>query len=460
MAKKKVAKKTKKVAKKVTKKTARKKAGAVASKPRTISASSTTKKATKRAVKKDAPAKGGALAAWAHKMNTDRKFKGKVQVRRASDVKSPYLYRRPTGLLSLDLALGGGVHAGGVTEIQGAESVCKTFLTFMVAGQVQRIYGEDTQILIACTEIMPDVGFARQAGFCIGYDEDSINHYDESRQDDGLPPFTDEERADLRMQIGGVETVVGQNGEELLNSMVHALDLSRQDASGGIQLMVLESLGALLPQETDEKEVGEKTTAGVASMLTQFQNKMYPRMMFERDDGSMQLTSIIGISQARANFDSGWKGPKTKSSVGAFAWKHAQLACVELARGADEKEDKEVIGKTIRWKMKKGKAGTHDGKKGEFIYYHLERQNPVFWKDVVEAEDLSGIDTLTDTVHVAKKLGIVTGTNWLEWKEGHKTILRANGSSLFAGVLMDEPELLARLQLQCVKQSGIKVKYR
>ena len=441
---------TRKAAGKATKKTAKKKAnGKGESKAASTSTSS-----------EKTPPKGSTLDAWAHRMKTERKWKGKIQIRRANEVTSPYIYRRPTGLLSLDLALGGGVHAGGVCEICGEESAGKTYLTYMVAGQVQRNYGEAANILIACTEILPDVGFARQAGFCIGYDAERIEYYNNKRIEVGLEPLTKEEREDLARDIGRVEVMIADTGESLLQGIIEALDASRDDPRGGFQLIIIESLGALLPASTEEKDVGEVTFGGSAPMITRFQNKVYPRLIFDRPDGTKQLTSLVGISQIRANTNAVTKyDPKTKSSTGAHAWKHAQLACIELSRGKNERVEKEVIGKHVYWKLAKGKAGTRDGKRGECVFYHLDRNDPIFWKDVLEAEEILGFDTITDAVGVAKKMGIIEGTNWLTWTDGSNTILKAHGIDKFATELMDNPDLLVQLRLQCLKQSGIKVRY-
>lgn len=444
----------KKVAKKVAKKTKKKRKKKVAKKSGSTrtSVSSAPKKASKS---------GDAIDAWMDKMAKDRKWKGKVQIRRASDVATPYIVRRPTGLLSLDLALGGGIHAGGVCEIQSEEGAGKTFLAYMTAGQIQRTYGEDTKILIACSEGVPDTGFARQAGFCIGYDEERINFYDQERIENGYEPFTDEEREDLSLTIGRVIIQFAETGEPLLDAVIEALDASRDDPTGGFQMILIDSLGALQPSAAEEKDIVERTFGGSAPMMTKFQNKVYPRLVFDRSDGTKQLTSIVGISQARANTDRATKyDPATKSSTGAFAWKHGQLARIELAQGRRERVDGEVIGKVIRWKLGKGKAGTRDGKKGEATFYHLDKREPIFWRDVTEAEEVLGFDTVTDAVTVAKKMGIIDGSTWLTWMDGRKTILKAQGLAQFATALMDEPELLVYLREQVMRESGIMVKYR
>src|SRR6185295_6544239 len=56
---------------------------------------------------------------WFEGVNKDRKYAGKAQILMASQVRTPYYLRRPSGILSLDVATGGGLHAGGIAEVQG-----------------------------------------------------------------------------------------------------------------------------------------------------------------------------------------------------------------------------------------------------------------------------------------------------------------------------------------------------
>lgn len=423
----------------------------------------TTGKRTKRVPKEDSAsskvAKSG-IQAWIERMSKDKKWAGKVQVKRASDVTNPYLYRIESPLLSLNIALGGGLHCGGVTEVQGAESAGKTQFLFSTAGRLQKRYGENTRILIGVNEMIPDVGFARQSGFCLPYSTGDIHDFEEIRAERGLEPFTEEEVADLRKTIGEIVIVYGDTGESLLQSIIEALDESRNDPTGGFQMMIVESLGALLPAAVEEKDVGERTFGGSAPMMTQFQTKIYPRLIFDRPDGEKQKTAIVGISQARANTDAGMYGPKTKSSVGAFAWKHGQFLNLELKKGAKIKEDKKVVGHEVRWEIRKGKAGTHDGKSGAFNYYHFPQIAPVFWSAVVNSDELVGIDSISDAVRVGQDLGLIdTSGAWLTWTEGRKTLIRSQGEAQFASKLMDEPELLEKLREDCIRSSGIMVRY-
>jgi len=419
--------------------------------------STTTESASSSTPKKP----GTSATAWMARINSDKRYKGRVQVCSAGSVHAPYGLRRPTGLLSLDMNLGGGLHAGGAIEFKGVESSGKTYMAYRVAAELQRTYGDATNILIACTEILPDKGFARQAGFCINYSEEEIAEFEAMRAAQGLPPFTEEDLEDLRFSIGTVGVVIAENGEMLLQTVIEGLEFSREDPNQGFQLMLIESLGALLSADAEEKQVGENIRiGGSASMITQFQNKAYPRFIFPRPDGHMQETTILGINQARANFDGGLYGPKTRSAAGAHAWKHALLASVEFSRGADIKEDTTVLGKEIRWKITKGKAGTHDGLNGCFNFFHVARKDPVFWNDVISAQEIVGADTVTDAIETAKRMGVVEMSGaWINWYEGKSQILKCQGVDKFASALMDNPKLIDKLRSQCIKASGLMVRY-
>lgn len=393
---------------------------------------------------------------WVEDMKKDQYFKGKMQAKIATELYSSYTLRRPTGILSLDLALGGGLHSSGGTQIHGAESVGKTHLAYRVAAQVQKNYGDESAILIYSNEIKPDKGFARMAEFCIGYSPEEIEEYEKLRVRDGLPPFTKEEREDLSMQIGDVVVVTADTADTGLEGVVKALE------TGIFQLVIIESLGALLPKEIDEKKLEEDTYGGSSKVLTKFQNKIYPLFMMEREDGTSLETTVIGINQARAKIGAPPRGKKTKPAADAFAWKHGQLASIELGRGDFLKDKDKIIGKYVTWYLSKGKAGTHDGKRGSFRYFHFDKMQPVFWRDVREYW-LGGIDTTLDAVEVGKSLGLVEVNGaWLTWVLDKDTTerVKAQGTENFAKLLNENKHLLGMFWDACLKKSGLLVRYR
>jgi RecA/RadA recombinase len=418
-------------------------------------------KLSKRQLKKEQenpssekPAPG--VASWIAKMAKMEKFKGLVQVQRACDVGTPYRLRRPTGILGLDIALAGGFHAGGCAQIHGAESVGKTYLAYRTAGMVQKNYGNRAAVLIVCTEIRIDKTFARKAGFCVGYSNSEIEHFETLRASEGLPPYTAEEVSDLKRQIGEVVIISGSNGEEALDVAYEAVK------EGAFQLIVIESLGALLSADQEAGDVGDRVYGGSSVMLTNFMNKIYPLYMMDRPDGTMLETTLIGINQARAEIGGSPRGPKTHAAAGAYSWKHAQLASLELNKSSPIKAsgDGPIIGREVRWDLTKGKAGTHDGKRGYYNYYHVPKEDPIFWKDVENRIHEWGIDSITEMVETAKGLGVIEAAGaWLKFSVNGNLLVHCQGSDKFADKLVSDPELQEQLRKRCLSEAKLPVAY-
>jgi RecA/RadA recombinase len=424
---------------KATKKTAKKKA--------------TAKKEVKVARKTKAKKKEEDLSpaeAFIRKVSSNAHYRGKAQIKMASEARTTYLLRRPTGILGLDIALGGGFHAGGAVEVHGAESAGKTTLVFRAAGEVQRNYGEDTNILIYCTEINPDKGLARLNGFVIPYSEEEIAEYALIRELSGEPAFTEEELADLRFGIGNVLIHAAATADIGLDLVLDALD------SGIFQLVIIESLGAFLTKDADDGYTGDRHYAGASQVVTTFQNQAYPKFIMDRLDGSKLETTIVGINQARANIGGGNKAPSTKAAMNAFAWKHGQLASVQLERGKGirENEKSPITGREIRWRLTKGKAGTHDGKNGKYDFYFPEKRDPVFWRDVQE-EWLGGIDTWSEAADTAKALGLLDiSGSWIKWRG-----IKGQGAEQFAEKLAADPEHQKLIWADCMRVARVSARY-
>jgi RecA/RadA recombinase len=426
--------------------------------------------AKKRAEEKVGKASVGTVEAWITQVRKTPKFQGTVQVGLASELNVPYRLRRPSGILSLDIAMGGGFHAGGSAEISGPESVGKTALAYMVAGNVQRNYGQDANIMVVSTEIRLDKTFARKFGFRIPYSEEEVFQFNKIRRAKGLPVFTVGEVADLVLGIGNVVPVTGATGEPALDVALSGLE------AGLFQLVIIESLGALLTADQDAGDVADRTYGGSSVMLTNFMNKAYPLFMMDRitetgtgknkvEHRSMLETTILGINQARATLGATGHQKKTHAAAGAFAWKHAQLLAVELSRGAPIRAVQKgpITGREVKWTIIKGKAGTHDGKTGLYDYHHVPKDDPILWSDVEERSSEWGPDMLTDLAETAKALGVVevAGGGWTTWRdEDGSVIAKVQGASEFAEVLVNDLELEAKLRQQCLDAADLPVLYR
>lgn len=433
----------------------KKKAVKKGSKEATSSSSPKTVIASKRVP----DAERGADEAWFHEMQKSRKWAGRVCITEASEDNASYLLRRSTGVMGLDIALGGGLHGGGLIEVHGGQSVGKTHLAYRVAGQVQQAYGSAARIGIGMTEANIDKSFARTCGCCVAYSNSEIEELNLIRVNKGWPEFTPEEVEDLRMQVGKFYLIRGGTGDEMLTSVLSFLE----SVGNECQLIILESLGALLTPDQDEKDVGDRVYGGSAGIVTTFIAKLNPLLIMPREDGSQSETTILAINQARANIDGGPRGPKTKPASGAWAFKHAQLASIELRRGdtlwADGSHTRQV-GKEVRWSLTKGKAGCHDGLKGVYNYYHVPRDQPVFWKDYLAYGSTWGIDTITDLVETARSVGAISASGaWLRWQVGEEEI-KAQGVAQFAQVLVDNPLLTSPLKEDCLRASKVMARYK
>jgi hypothetical protein len=257
------------------------------------------------------------------------------------------------------------------------------------------------------------------------------------------------ELADLRSQTGEVVVVTASTADHGLDVIIQALE------AGFFQLIIIESLGAFLTPQQEEKDTGERTVAGPAMVVTAFQNKVYPLFMMDRPDGSLLETTIIGVNQARANVAGGPRAPKTQAAMGAFSWKHGQLLSVELRKSVSINDSKKkTIGREVGWKLTKGKAGTHDGITGAYNYYHMKRMEPVFWHDV-QTTFFGGVDEIRDLAETAVNESVIEQKGAWIYFDGQ----RWNGREAFLQAVIADEGLQAKLRIEATKKAGMLVRY-
>ena len=450
---------TAKKKKKVTKKPSVKKAKSSSS---SAKAESTPKaKAKPKKAKEKEPELSAAelTEALVSKMNSSPTYRGKVTVKSARDYQTPYNLRRPTGVMGVDWALRGGFPAGGASQIYGPKGTGKTHLAFRVAGEVQKNYGSEAVVALGVSEGRADVGFARSAGFCMAYSKAKIDELDEIRASNGVPRFTKEERQDLMMQIGEVIFLHGTTGGDMLQSTIEVVD----HYGSRCQLMIIDSLGSLLTPDQDKGKVSDRQYGGSSGIITTWQTKIQPKFLQDQPDGSCLETTIIGINQVRAMI--GGPTPNmVRPAAGAKSWEHAQLNSLELKRGeplwADTKHTRQA-GHVVKWNLKKGKAGTHDGLKGEYDWRHILDTEPIFWKDVVECGKSYAIDVVSDLVETARKIGVVeVRGKWNYYRDENGDILiKGDGVDAFSNEVENNPELEERMRQDCLDASNLTVRY-
>jgi recombination protein RecA len=208
-----------------------------------------------------------------------------------------------TGALSLDLALGGGIPKGRVIEIYGPESSGKTTLTLHAIAQVQKAGG--TAAFIDAEHAL-DPSYAKR----IGVDIDNLLL---SQPDNG----------EQALEI--VETLVRSNA---------------------VDLIVVDSVAALVPRAEIEGEMGDSHMGLQARLMSQALRKLTGII-------SRSKSSVIFINQIRMKIGVMFGNPET--TTGGNALKFYSSVRMDIRRIGQIKQGEEVIGNRTRVKIVKNK---------------------------------------------------------------------------------------------------------
>jgi RecA/RadA recombinase len=306
-------------------------------------------------------------------------------LKRASDASNPFLLRRPFGIASLDCATGGGVPAGGITQIAAPDGVGKNSLCNRVISQVQRLYGEQSRIGWVWLEVPYDKMHARINGVVVASSDMDIMFENMERSKRGLAQLSDDIVAKRKVSVG--EFIIGDEGctERRLQAV---LDLV---AENQCQIIVIDSIGSVVSKyrvETDMED--EPKQSASASLLSDFQRMCWHNFS-NPINGTMNTTSLIVINQVRANRNRRSTFDKEWTSGGPWAIRHGKLLDVTLSKGERiGDKGKEQEGKWVRWEVMKGKVGCHEGGKGEVAYNFK-----------------SGFDAYQDVIHTANSMGLL-----------------------------------------------------
>jgi recombination protein RecA len=209
-----------------------------------------------------------------------------------------------TGALSLDLALGGGIPKGRVIEIYGPESSGKTTLTLHAIAEVQRSGG--TAAFIDAEHALDPV-YAKR----IGVDVDNLLL---SQPDNG----------EQALEI--VETLVRSNA---------------------VDLIVVDSVAALVPRAEIEGEMGDSLPGLQARLMSQALRKLTG--IISRSKGS-----VIFINQIRMKIGVMFGNPET--TTGGNALKFYSSVRMDIRRIGQIKQGEENVGNRVRVKVVKNKV--------------------------------------------------------------------------------------------------------
>ncbi len=289
----------------------------------------------------------------------------------------------PTGALALDLALGvGGVPRGRVVEIYGPEASGKTTLGYHIIAEAQR-EGGVAAFIDAEHALNPE--YARNVGLDI--DNLLISQPDS-----------------------------GEQALEIAEMLVR---------SGAIDVIVVDSVAALVPRAELEGEMGDAHVGLQARLMSQALRKLVGAI-------SKSHTTVVFINQIREKIGVMFGNPET--TTGGRALKFYASVRMEIRRTESIKSGDQVTGQRVRVKVVKNKLAA------PFRDAELDILFP------------RGISKAASLLDVAVLHNIVTRTGtWFAYKEMRLGQGRDNAREF----LENNPELAAEIEARTREKLGI-----
>jgi recombination protein RecA len=290
----------------------------------------------------------------------------------------------PTGALSLDHALGiGGIPRGRVTEIYGPESSGKTTLCLHIIAEAQKTGGLAAFI---DAEHALDVNYAKR----LGVDTPNLLL--------SQPDF-------------------GEQALEITDTLVR---------SNALDIIVIDSVAALVPRSEIEGEMGDATMAVQARLMSQALRKLTGAI-------SKSKTAVVFINQLRSKIGVIFGNPET--TTGGNALKFYASLRMDIRRIAAIKEGNEVVGNRTKVKIVKSKVAP-PFKEVEFDILYNE-----------------GISKTGDLLDLAVNFGIIKKSGaWFTYDEE-----RFQGREQMRQKLLESPELFKKLDTDVRTKLGMKL---
>jgi len=292
----------------------------------------------------------------------------------------------PTGSISLDIALGvGGVPRGRIVEIYGPESSGKTTLCLHIVGEAQKKGGICGYI---DAEHALDVGYARKLGV---------------RTDDLLLSQPD----------------TGEQGLEIAEMLVR---------SGAIDVLVIDSVAALVPKAELEGEMGDAHMGVQARLMSQALRKLTGTI-------AKSQTCVIFINQIRMKIGVMFGNPETTTGGNALKFYASQR--LDIRRIGAIKNGEQVVGSRTRVKVVKNKVA------------------PPFKEVEFDIMYGTGISKEGDLIDLASQEGIIEKSGaWYSFKGERIGQGRENAKDY----LKDHPEVGAEVEMKVLEKFGVAAK--
>lgn len=318
----------------------------------------------------DYVARVAALDALANEFNEE----GHRVVARADEAPNAYIFRRPTGIMEMDIQLAGGWPAGGVCFVSGPDNSGKTWLMMQTMAMQQRIYGNRCLLAMGISEGGFPFDQARRVGLRVSVPDEMIFQWQQWREQRGFPSFTTADIYELKSQTGDFRVIRGSTGEETLTALLKVV------ATRACSVVCMDSLQGLQPSVDAEKNMTEaEKQAAHATMIGRFLKKYIP--LTTGIDGlnktTLLMTQQVRANRAKAEANSNiQKYLKDWSISGSYAARHFKLVDLILYDGSVDKREvpgrgKIAIAKTMKWEFEKGKAGARDNQVGEVQYRYM-----------------------------------------------------------------------------------------
>ena len=324
-----------------------------------------TDRSVERATEKSVAERGKAVESAI--LSIEKQF-GRGAIMKLGSRERQHVYFIPTGSIALDLALGvGGIPRGRITEIFGPESSGKTTICQHVIAEAQRKGGVAAFIDV---EHALDPGYARACG--VNVDELLVSQPD-----------------------------TGEQALEITETLIR---------SGGIDVVVVDSVAALVPRAEIEGEMGDSFVGIQARLMSQALRKLTGAV-------SRSNTSLVFTNQLREKIGVMFGNPET--TPGGRALKFYASVRLDIRRIETIKSGTDAIGNRVRVKVVKNKVAPP---------FRVAEFDVMYGEGVSKEGGLLDVGVAMDVVEKTGSWFTYAETRLGQGREASKDFLKANGA--------------------------------